>query len=565
MVVNLRAAFSSLVLPVAFAAAALLLPQASFAAGETGPKTETWDDGTKKAVGRMVEGKRVGVWTFFRRDGKTDEEVSYGPAGDRHGPYVAYDEKGQRKEEGRYEKGKKEGPWTRFYSDEKVTGAYSRNRKSGIWTTWYSSGKKKEEGSYVPLPEQQEELKEGPWIKWREDGKVSSEVTYAIISFVNAKGQARKKSIRRGPFVDYRSNGTKAMECLFDDDKKNGPFTEWNENGKKTGQGAFKAGKRDGTWISWDSKERVTGETVYADGKEIQTSRTLYDYHERKSRQTMEKVEGGKKTTRETSWDYFDGGKLKSEQTTVDGKPDGRWTLWDEQGKVVKSITYANGVAIPDAPAAGPTAGPSLALFQKIVQQKEYDRAGLGLTAGKLPRAEQDALASILVQALVDSPGDQTLTIEKLWLATIDLCPDTPKAAEGYHRLTSLYRTGFDTPRHEKIVKLLEQLFARRTDDPELPRRKYTDNPLEFSPVRMLHQSYEELGRFEPIVAYYDEQVKKGTKLVDFDCFDYANALEKTGKGKQAVEWYEKCLAAAPDKTSVHAEIAKQKIAALKR
>lgn len=121
--------------------------------------------------------------------------------------------------------------------------------------------------------------------------------------------------------------------------------------------------------------------------------------------------------------------------------------------------------------------------------------------------------------------------------------PRSP-ARRPYWRLTNLYLRAYDEPKHAEIVTLLEQFLARYTASTVLSMVKYPDEVLVFSPIRSLHQSYEELGQHAKIAAYYDKIAGQEKAFRIYDYFDYASALDKSARPKDAIVWYQKFLAA---------------------
>jgi hypothetical protein len=166
---------------------------------------------------------------------------------------------------------------------------------------------------------------------------------------------------------------------------------------------------------------------------------------------------------------------------------------------------------------------------------------------------------------LQESDDNHPDIFERLYFVVMEYAPETEAAQESYWRLSNMYRQAYNEPQHEKIVALLERFLQRYKESTVVSLEKYPDEMLVFSPVRTLHQAYEALNRFEPIVAWYDGRVKQGLPLKANDCFDYAQALEKTKRGADAVPWYEKFIELDRGSSEFMAGLAKERIAELKK
>ena len=185
-----------------------------------------------------------------------------------------------------------------------------------------------------------------------------------------------------------------------------------------------------------------------------------------------------------------------------------------------------------------------------------------------LAPADQKELAGAIFKKMMDAAADaKPEFFERYFTLVMDKCPDTDQAHESYWRLTNLYLQAYGEPKYEEIAKILEQFLARYQTSTVVSMKKYPDEMLVFSPIRSLHQAYEALGRHEKIAAYYDKISAREAEFSVYDYFDYAGALEKTDRGREAVTCYEKFLkkSAAGDDMEFMREIAQDRIAELKK
>ena len=72
---------------------------------------------------------------------------------------------------------------------------------------------------------------------------------------------------RSGLWSTYYENGKKKSDQEYADDKPDGVYQEWYENGIKKVEGAFKQGKKTGTWSYYEEEEQqLTKTETYANG-----------------------------------------------------------------------------------------------------------------------------------------------------------------------------------------------------------------------------------------------------------------------------------------------------------
>ncbi len=94
---------------------------------------------------------------------------------------------------------------------------------------------------------------------------------------------------------------------------ENGEYIERYDNGMIRIKGTMKNGKRDGLWQSWYVNGIPWSETTFKDGVKTGQTSTWYPNNQKR-------------------YDGF----------YVDDKEAGKWTYWDEKGKVLSSKTYEN-------------------------------------------------------------------------------------------------------------------------------------------------------------------------------------------------------------------------------
>jgi tetratricopeptide (TPR) repeat protein len=160
-----------------------------------------------------------------------------------------------------------------------------------------------------------------------------------------------------------------------------------------------------------------------------------------------------------------------------------------------------------------------------------------------LSKSDQDELARLLFRKMAYAEDDAKPEFYiRYYKLVMDKCPDSDRAHESYWRLTNLYNQAYDEPKHEEVVKILEQFLARYKASTVVSMKKYPGEALVFSPLGSLHLAYEKLGRYDKIAAYYDRIAAQESGFAVYDYFDYASALDKVKRLADAALWYEKFL-----------------------
>jgi antitoxin component YwqK of YwqJK toxin-antitoxin module len=221
-------------------------------------------------VGKMILGKRQGLWSEWNQVGRKIAEGNYRD-NIKQGLWTFWIQKTCWKTTGQMVEGKRQGLWAEWSQDGSKTseGPYLNNQKEGLWTyhnlhgveelrqtvqmvagerqgleTKLWNGRKIEEGHY------KDNEREGLWTTWNQEGQ---------------KGEARHylKGVLDGPVAKWHKNGQKASEGHY----KNGKLwtlVGWNPDGKKNETNLV-----DGNGIvivpDWQEHRKY----LYKDGKEV--------------------------------------------------------------------------------------------------------------------------------------------------------------------------------------------------------------------------------------------------------------------------------------------------------
>jgi len=164
------------------------------------------------------------------------------------------------------------------------------------------------------------------------------------------------------------------------------------------------------------------------------------------------------------------------------------------------------------------------------------------LAKESLTQTEQQTLARALFEEMIEADEGDIEIYERNYKAVLEKCPDTEQAHTAVWRLSNLYTLAFDEPQYEKLVAILEPFLERYTESNVVSMEKYPEEILVFSPLAKLHQSYEQLGRQDKIIAYYEKAIAEGKELGHYDCLDYAEALYGFGRRQDSLPWYQAFL-----------------------
>jgi len=187
---------------------------------EKGVWTRFYQNGSKQAEGKFVNGIREGLWTKWYDTGKMQSE-------------------------GNYINGKMEGVSMSWHANglKELEGKYSDGNKEGLWTEWYEKGKKAGEKYFVSGEVV------GLWVVWHQNGQKAYELTY-----ISRKNNPDIQEPYDGVRTAWYESSIKKYEYHYTMGIRNGTFTEWYENGKKREELEYLNGNQVGSIKYWDEK-----------------------------------------------------------------------------------------------------------------------------------------------------------------------------------------------------------------------------------------------------------------------------------------------------------------------
>jgi antitoxin component YwqK of YwqJK toxin-antitoxin module len=232
---------------------------------QTGPSVTRAPDGKVLASGEFAHGVKTGPWRYFYRTGAPFADGAYDDKGRRTGVWTELRSNGKLRTEVTFVDGSLDGPWRHVWGGVVVgEGAFRRDERAGAWTSRYCAGG----AVHETLTFGRGKL-EGPCARFEADGRKTLDGEY----------RAGKKS---GTWRETASNGTR-FESTWADDARDGPFRWVVADGTVVMEGALRAGRLEGRWVVRDASGTVAKEGVYehdrlVSGTEVTTVPRLNGY-----------------------------------------------------------------------------------------------------------------------------------------------------------------------------------------------------------------------------------------------------------------------------------------------
>ncbi|MDR2495847.1 MAG: hypothetical protein LBD21_01810 [Tannerellaceae bacterium] len=252
--------------------------RASFVKGQyDGDYTETFAGGALKVRGAYTEGKRIGAWEYFKRDGshakpteeyvnntvvrrteyftdgKVSRELNFNSEGKKHGAEREYDfEDGRLVKELNYVDGKLLGRQMRRMSSN-IYGRYMEyctyneaGRKHGEYLeTFEDGGQMKSKGMY------DNDKKVGTWLYGEDSGKTPpKEEVYDKGILLNDKSYTTSPHGNYFELTKYNARKQKDGEYL----------QVWEQGGKTKTKGQYSQGRKTGVWLTYDINGKLLKE-----------------------------------------------------------------------------------------------------------------------------------------------------------------------------------------------------------------------------------------------------------------------------------------------------------------
>lgn len=237
-------------------------------------------NGKLMSTGKYINRKKEGLWKFYSDKGYLTDESMY--VNDQiNGTQHLFDNSGNVIRIFNYVNGKKDGEWKEFYKDgTKRVIGAYKNDNQHGKVIYYTS-----RGGFEITGGYHNGQMHGIWQKYNLHGEIEITTKYEY-------GKKLKERRVNGTFKDYWDNDIPKAQYIYEDGKKNGPFIEWFDMG---------------TWTKVPM--------------DVEGAEQGYDF---------------KLVLQQT--------QIQREGDYLDGKLEGEVFYYNENGRLIKTETYVNGI-----------------------------------------------------------------------------------------------------------------------------------------------------------------------------------------------------------------------------
>jgi len=227
----------------------------------------------------------------------------------------------------------------------------SLRRRQKEWIEYNVTGEFRSKGPYV------DDKRIGNWEFFYPNGKTEQ------------KGKYDKKGRAQGEWTLYYDDGKVLRKENYKNDKREGTLEEYTEDGKLITKGEYMDDQKEGNWYYEIANYKEYG--VYRNGLPDSVWKAYY-VKENKLRFEGKFVNGDPERKHVY---YYDNGKVQASGKYVAGQKDGDWHYFEEDGFLVLTVNYENGIERKwDGQKIVPTYEESLKVFEDIKQnQKKND------------------------------------------------------------------------------------------------------------------------------------------------------------------------------------------------
>lgn len=298
--------------------------------------------------------------------------------------------------------GMKQGPWKKYYESTKslfYEGQFKDDKPVGTFNHYYNSGKLRsvtkyqgdiaraevftQKGKLLAKGKFIDQKKDSIWVYYGDFGMVSQKETFykgnktGLEETYYPNGQVASQieyinDIENGNFVMYYSNGNIENEGEYLNGQYNGEYTYYYDNGKKMYEGVYEIGRKNKLWVYYHSDGLIKMFIHYDMGKTIKEdyqNGEFVSYYDSGMLESIGHYKEGKKegyfaeyynngkrelVPREKTDPYepdelievITGQQVKFERTYINDETVGEVKYFNEEGKLLKTENYLNGVLI---------------------------------------------------------------------------------------------------------------------------------------------------------------------------------------------------------------------------
>ncbi|NNG27711.1 MAG: hypothetical protein HKM87_09305 [Ignavibacteriaceae bacterium] len=353
---------------------------------ENGKWTVWHENGEISSIGYYINGFQDSVWQWFNESGQLVQIGNYAK-GLAHGLWMDYTDDGSLIDSGYYADGRMDGSWTYWFENGNLasTAYYKKNLQHGIQTDYY------ENGQIISVGRWDGGKMIGDWKTYYSTGQKALEIEYTADEhlIINNSWDLDGKQIVKdgnGFYKHYLETGEVIQSGKVENGIRVGTWYNYYENGNpqatgyyeneifriidcwdlrenlivKDGNGSYesyypvefsvlergriKNGYRDGKWqVYSENFPNLFQELVYIEGK-LTGLQKNYSFTG-KLESMGEMVDG----LREGEWNwYWENGNIWSTVNYKKDKKEGKQTMWDESGLVIKEEYFKDGELVEE-------------------------------------------------------------------------------------------------------------------------------------------------------------------------------------------------------------------------
>lgn len=302
-----------------------------------------WENGNLQLEGSFQNDKKHGFFKYYDEEGnfyrvekyEYDQLIEDAPEVKEMEIRTAYHPNGQPSITATYYKGVPEGMRREYDTAGNVIKGYIyvdgimrfegitdlEGRRQGLWKEYYETGELRSEGHYI------NSNMTGKWRYFFPNQKIE------IVGNYNRKGQ------KNGEWQWFYPNGELLSLEYYEDGKLEGEYIEYDEHGNEIAKGNYIFGEKDGDWNYLHGSMKEEGS--YYDGARQGIWKLWYGDGTLASEIMYEQdLPDGKYTL------YWENGNVKLAGRYADGVRNGVWNRYNEEGTLTLTTLYKEGVEV---------------------------------------------------------------------------------------------------------------------------------------------------------------------------------------------------------------------------
>jgi antitoxin component YwqK of YwqJK toxin-antitoxin module len=300
------------------------------------------------------------------------------------------------------DKGRKQGAWKKYYESNKALfyeGQFKDDKQVGTFKHYFKNGKLRSvtkydvdtaraevfnmQGRLIAKGKFVDQKKDSIWVYFNNHGKISQKESYysgvktGLEQTYYPNGEIASEieyinDMENGEFVMYYANGIIENEGDYLDGRYDGNFIYYFDNGKKMFEGEYVKGLKNGHWVYYQSDGKIKMFINYNMGKTINEDyqngefiiyfdsgmpESIGHYKDgNKNGYFAEYYNNGTRELRPREKDdpyqpdemeeVIIGQQVKTKKTYLNNKLEGDVLYYSEDGKLLKTESYKNGVLI---------------------------------------------------------------------------------------------------------------------------------------------------------------------------------------------------------------------------